>query len=141
MKSTFLFLLLSLLMCSVWAQDWKSVATEQDGSLFSYKSTYESKTKQKKATIIKIWIKRDYKSKTIMDENGDDVAIPNASDHTLCEFDCKNRQVRFLEFVLYDGNGRQVEKTTLAPDKITWKTLSVGSVMDQLLNGICADFK
>ncbi|MFM7709858.1 MAG: surface-adhesin E family protein [Ferruginibacter sp.] len=90
---------------------------------------------------MKIWIKRDYKSKTIMDENGDDVTIPNASDHTLCEFDCKNRQVRFLEFVLYDGNGRQVEKTTLAPDKITWKTLSVGSVMDQLLNGICADFK
>ena len=141
MKSTFLFLLLSLLTCSVWAQDWKSVAKEQDGSLFSYKSTYESKTKQKKATIIKIWIKRDYKSKTIMDENGDDVAIPNASDQTLCEFDCKNRQVRFLEFILYDGNGRQVEKTTLAPDKITWKTISVGSVMDELLNGICGDFK
>lgn len=75
-----------------------------------------------------------------MDENGDDVTIPNASDHTLCEFDCKNRQVRFLEFVLYDGNGRQVEKTLNPADKIVWKIVSPGSVMEELLKKICSAF-
>ena len=82
----------------------------------------------------KVWIKTTYKS-TYYYSGNKKIPITNATSMTLREFDCSNREIRSISFVIYSSKGTVMESYDF--DFPEWHNVTPESVGEAQLNFVC----
>lgn len=112
--------------------EWINVLTTQSGDRWFIKSEYVSKD----GAAIKIWIKVEKKSKTII-KNGKSLNYTNVKSLILAEFDYNSKQFKFCSAINYDSNGKVLQSSD---DESDWENIIPESVIETVYNKVYEQF-
>lgn len=129
MKRTITLFILFFTYLNCYSQEWELVATGNNGDKY-----YMKREKVNSYGYPKVWIKTTYKS-TYYYSGNKKIPITNATSMTLREFDCSNREIRSISFVIYSSKGTVMESYDF--DFPEWHNVTPESVGEAQLNFVC----